>query len=315
MNSSLPLFIAGHRGMVGSALMREAARRGIRNILTAARDELDLTRQAEVEQWMLRHRPGAVIVAAAKVGGIEANRSCMADFTGENLSIALNLIEASHKAGVQRLLFLGSSCIYPRNSPQPIPETSLLQGELEPTNEGYALAKIAGLKLCQYYRRQHGRLYHSIMPTNLYGPGDYYHPERSHVIPGMIQRFYRAVQDQSPSVAIWGSGRPRREFLHVDDLSSACFHLLELEDPPDWVNAGTGTDLSIGELATLVAETAGYRGEIATDPSRPDGMMQKLLDVSLMHSLGWKAKIGLREGLLDTWQCYLKETADGALRT
>ncbi|MEO0018127.1 MAG: hypothetical protein RLZZ522_1410, partial [Verrucomicrobiota bacterium] len=255
--------------MVGSALVREAARRGDFTTLVATRQELDLCDQTAVFDYLANQQPEIVIVAAAKVGGIHANATYPADFIYENLTIAANLIEGSRRAGVPRVLFLGSSCIYPKLAPQPMPEDCLLSSPLEPTNEAYAIAKIAGLKLCQHYRAQHGLVYHSAMPTNLYGPGDNYHAENSHVIPALLRRFHEAKQRGDDRVTIWGTGTPRREFLHVDDLAAACFHLLDLADPPDWVNVGTAVDVTILELATLVAHTVGFTGEILTDPTKP----------------------------------------------
>jgi GDP-L-fucose synthase len=314
MNSDR-LFIAGHRGMVGRALVRRAEALGCSEILTAGRREVDLTDQRAVREWIREQRPEIIIVAAAKVGGIVANSTQMADFFFENAAIAINVIRAAWECRVPRLLSLGSSCIYPREAPQPMPESCLLSGPLEGTNEGYALAKIAGLKFCQYLRRQHGCLYHSVMPTNLYGPGDNYHPEHSHVIPGLIRRFHEARERRLSSVTIWGTGSPRREFLHVDDLAEACFHMLGIENPPDWVNVGFGTDISILELAHLVKEVVGYEDAIVTDPSKPDGTPRKLLDVGLMRSLGWEARIELRDGLAATYQSFLNEIGSGTLRS
>ncbi|MCX6865538.1 MAG: GDP-L-fucose synthase, partial [Verrucomicrobia bacterium] len=247
------LFISGHGGMVGSALVREATKRGGFHVLTATRGQLDLCDQHAVFKHLASARPDIVIIAAAKVGGIHANSTYPADFIYQNLTIAANLVEGSRRAGVPRVLFLGSSCIYPKMAPQPMPEDCLLSSPLEPSNEAYAIAKIAGLKLCQHYRAQHGLIYHSAMPTNLYGPGDNYHPLNSHVIPALLRRFHDATQRGDAAVTIWGTGTPRREFLHVDDLARACYHLLEIDHPPDWVNVGTGEDLTIAELAGLVA--------------------------------------------------------------
>lgn len=291
------IYIAGHRGMVGSALVRALRERGGAEILTAAHAELDLRRQADVESWLGQNRPDTVILAAAKVGGIYANNTFPADFLYDNLMMATNVIHAAFQLGVKRLLFLGSSCIYPRLAPQPMPEDCLLTGPLEVTNEAYALAKIAGLKLCQHYRRQHGVMFHSAMPTNLYGPGDNYHPDHSHVIPGMIRRFHEAKVQQDPAVTVWGTGTPLREFLHVDDLAAACLHLLALENPPDWVNIGSGQECSIGALAQAVKEATGYAGELRFDPEKPDGTPRKLLDSSLILSLGWQPRVELAEGL------------------
>lgn len=308
------LFITGHRGMVGSALVREAGRRGEHEILTASRSELDLRDQAAVFSYLASGKPDVVVIAAAKVGGIHANATYPADFIYENLAIAANLVEGSRRAGVSRVLFLGSSCIYPKLAPQPMTEDCLLTSALETTNEAYAIAKIAGLKLCQHYRAQHGLLYHSAMPTNLYGPGDNYHAENSHVIPALIRRFHEAKQKGAPSVTIWGTGTPRREFLHVDDLAAACFHLLSLDSPPDWVNVGTGEDITILELARLVASTVGYTGEILTDPSKPDGTPRKLLDISRIRGTGWAPRIPFSDGLASAYQDFLRGLEAGAAR-
>ncbi len=308
------LLILGARGMVGSALVRAAEQRGVSQILTPSSSELDLCNQAATEAYIADKKPDEVIVAAAKVGGIHANSTYPADFIYINMMIAANAIHGSYKAGVQRLLFLGSSCIYPKAAPQPMSEDCLLTSELEPTNEAYAIAKIAGLKLCEYYRKQYGVAYHSAMPTNLYGPGDNYHPENSHVIPGMLRRFHEAKQAGLDSVQIWGSGTPRREFLYVEDLADACFHLLDLETPPDLVNMGYGDDISILALAQLVAKTVGYHGEITTDPSKPDGTPRKLMNNSILKSLNWSPKTDLATGLTNAYQCFLKEEKTGTLR-
>ncbi|MFD0892809.1 GDP-L-fucose synthase [Luteolibacter ambystomatis] len=305
------LFIAGDRGMVGSALVRSAD--GY-EVLTATRAELDLLDQRAVFDWLSDKKPDVVVIAAAKVGGIHANATYPADFIYENLGIEMNLIEGSRRAGVPRVLFLGSSCIYPKQAPQPMTEDCLLTSPLEPTNEAYAIAKIAGLKLCQHYRAQHGLLYHSAMPTNLYGPGDNYHAENSHVIPALLRRFHEAKERGDASVTIWGTGTPRREFLHVDDLAAACLHLLEQDNPPDWVNVGTGEDITILELATLVAETSGFTGEILTDPTKPDGTPRKLLDISKIRATGWQPTIALREGLAAAYQDFLSTLGTAAAR-
>jgi GDP-L-fucose synthase len=308
------LFITGHRGMVGSALVRKAGLLGIYETLTAGREAVDLTNQAAVFSFLERERPDMVIIAAAKVGGIHANATYPADFIYENLVIASNLVEGSRRAGVRRVLFLGSSCIYPKLAPQPMPESCLLTSPLESTNEAYAVAKIAGLKLCQHYRAQHGLLYHSAMPTNLYGPGDNYHPENSHVIPALIRRFHEAKDNGAPSVTIWGTGTPLREFLHVDDLADACFHLLRLENPPDWVNVGVGEDISILDLAKLVAQTVGFEGAIETDTTKPDGTPRKLLDTSLIRSTGWTPAVEFRDGLKAAYADFLCSTDSGTAR-
>ena len=308
------LFITGHRGMVGSALAREAARHGGFDVLTATRGQLDLCDQAAVFAYLAAARPDIVIIAAAKVGGIHANSTYPADFIYQNLTIAANLVEGSRRAGVPRVLFLGSSCIYPKLAPQPMPEECLLSSPLESSNEAYAIAKIAGLKLCQHYRAQHGLIYHSAMPANLYGPGDNYHPLNSHVIPALIRRFHEATQRGDAAVTIWGTGTPRREFLHVDDLARACFHLLDMDQPPDWVNVGTGEDLMIAELAGLVAQTVGFTGNILTDPSQPDGTPQKLLDISRIQATGWQPVIPLRSGLATAYQDFQASITGGAAR-
>jgi len=300
--------------MVGSALVRLASADGGHDVVTAGRSELDLLDQRSTFDWLASHRPDTVVIAAAKVGGIHANSTYPADFIYENLVIASNLVEGCRRADVKRVLFLGSSCIYPKHAPQPMPESCLLTSPLEPTNEAYAIAKIAGLKLCQHYRAQHGLLYHSAMPTNLYGPGDNYHPENSHVIPALIRRFHEAKERGDASVTIWGTGTPRREFLHVDDLAAACFHLLALDSPPDWVNVGTGEDISIHELASLVAETVGFTGTILTDPTKPDGTPRKLMDISLIRQTGWSPRIELRDGLAGAYADFLGSLQAGAAR-
>ena len=311
----MKLFITGHRGMVGAALLREAeALRSGDELLLRTRKELDLTDQRAVFDFLASEEPDQVIVAAAKVGGIHANGTYPAEFLYENLAIAANLVHGSYLAGVKRLLFLGSSCIYPKAAPQPMPESCLLSSPLEPTNEAYAVAKIAGLKLCQHYRAQYGVMFHSAMPTNLYGPGDNYHPENSHVIPALLRRFHEAKEAGDEEVVIWGSGTPKREFLHVNDLAKACFHLLESEDPCDWINVGSGSEVSILELATAIASTVGYAGQIKTDPSKPDGPPRKLMDASQLMASGWQPTIPLEEGLRETYQCFLLELEEGSVR-
>ena len=301
--------------MVGSALVRNLRTDGFSNLLTARRQEVDLTNQKEVTTFLQKERPDVVIVAAAKVGGIHANDTYPAEFIYENLMIASNLIHQSYKADVGRLLFLGSSCIYPKNAPQPMPEECLLASPLEPTNEAYAIAKIAGLKLCQYYRKQYGVLYHSAMPTNLYGPGDNYHPENSHVIPAMIRRFHEAKEAGLSEVTIWGSGTPRREFLHVDDLTAGCLHLLQLENPPNWVNLGYGEDVTILELAKLVAVVVGFTGEIQTDPTKPDGTPRKLMAPGKLREFGWEPGINLQDGLKSAYDEFRRELESSTVRS
>jgi GDP-L-fucose synthase len=310
----MKLFIAGHSGMVGGALVRRfQAEPGVQLVLRTRR-ELDLTNQAAVHAFLATEKPDVVIMAAAKVGGIHANNTYPADFGYDNLVIATNTIHGAFAAGVKRFLFLGSSCIYPKLAPQPMPESCLLTGPLEPTNEAYAIAKIAGLKLCEYYRKQHGVAYHSAMPTNLYGPGDNYHLQNSHVLPALIRKFHEAKEAGRPDVVAWGTGSPKREFLHVDDLADACAFLLRMESPPDLLNIGTGTDVTIRELTEIVAETVGFKGRIAWDASKPDGTPRKLMDVSKLTALGWKARIALREGVRMTYASYLAEKTAGTLR-
>jgi GDP-L-fucose synthase len=310
----MKLFIAGHQGMVGSALVRRFEREPGATLLLRTRRELDLTSQAAVDAFYAREKPDVALVAAAKVGGIHANATYPAEFLFDNLAIAANAIHSACRHGTRRLLFLGSSCIYPKHAPQPMPEDCLLTSALEPTNEAYAIAKIAGLKLCQYYRKQYGVLFHSAMPTNLYGPGDNYHPQNSHVLPALIRRFHEAREAGRPEVGAWGTGSPRREFLHVDDLAEACAFLLKQENPPDWINVGTGTDVTIRELTETVAAVTGYRGKITWDASKPDGTPRKLMDVSRLAALGWRARIGLREGIERTYASFLAEKASGTLR-
>lgn len=308
------VFVAGHRGMVGSALVRAIQAKGEMDLITATRQECDLTNQASVEAFINARKPDVMIVAAAKVGGIHANATYPADFIYENLMIAANCVHSAFRHGVKRLLFLGSSCIYPRLAPQPMPEDCLLTSPLEPTNEAYAIAKIAGLKLCQHYRKQHGVLFHSAMPTNLYGPGDNYHSENSHVIPALLRRFHEAKISGAPEVLCWGTGTPMREFLFVDDLADGCLHLLGIENPPDWVNLGTGTDVSIRALVELVKQTVGYQGEIRWDASKPDGTPRKLMDVSRMTELGWSASTTLETGLAVAYQSFLEHLHQGDAR-
>ena len=308
------VFVTGHKGMVGSALVRALEKQGDQRVITAERKDCDLTRQAEVEAFMADQRPQTVIVAAAKVGGILANDTYPADFIYENLMIAANTVHAAYRTGVKRLLFLGSSCIYPRLAPQPMPEDSLLTSPLESTNEAYAIAKIAGLKLCQHYRKQYGVLFHSAMPTNLYGPGDNFHPQNSHVIPALLRRFHEAKANGLPEVICWGTGTPRREFLFVDDLAEGCLHLLKAPSPPDWVNLGCGTDVTIRELVEQVKDVVGYEGSIGWDTSKPDGTPRKLMEVSRMKALGWEAKTPLVDGLKAAYQAFLAHLEQGDAR-
>ncbi len=300
--------------MVGSALVRRFGREPGVQLVLRTRREVDLCDQGAVDRLISAERPDAVIVAAARVGGIHANNTYPADFLFDNLAIASNTIHAAFRHGTRRLLFLGSSCIYPKHAPQPMPEDCLLTGPLEPTNEAYSIAKIAGLKLCQTYRKQHGVTFHSAMPTNLYGPGDNYHLENSHVLPALIRKFHEATEAGRTEVVAWGSGKPKREFLHVDDLADACAFLLRLENPPDWINVGTGSDVTIRELTETVAAVTGFKGRVTWDASKPDGTPRKLLDVSALTALGWKAATGLREGIERTFRSYLEEKAAGTLR-
>lgn len=311
MNIDSKIFVAGHRGLVGSAIVRRLTDGGHKRVLVRTRKELDLCRREEVERFFEEERPNFVFLAAAKVGGIWANDTYPADFIRENLLIQTNVIEAAHKNGVQKLLFLGSSCIYPKLAPQPIREDALLTGPLEPTNQAYAVAKIAGIEMARAYRQQYGFSTICLMPTNLYGPNDNFSPETSHVLPALLRRFHEAKVASLPEVAVWGSGQPRREFLHVDDLADACVFLMDRYDGDGLVNVGVGEDLSIRELAELLCKVVGYKGRLRFDPSKPDGTPRKLLDVSRINSLGWKAKISLREGLEQTYAWYLRH-ADAA---
>ena len=294
------IFVAGHRGMVGSALLRRLHAGGHHQLITATRAELDLLDARAVNGFLQQQRPDYLFIAAAKVGGIAANQAQPADFIHQNLVIQANLIHGAHLAGVQRLMFLGSSCIYPRDCSQPITEAQLLTGPLEPTNEAYAIAKIAGIKLAEACNRQHGRQYVSVMPTNLYGPGDHYELATSHVLPALLRKTHEAKQRGENVLTVWGSGQPRREFLHVDDLADACVHLMERGYDGPLLNIGTGQDVTIRELAETTMDVVGFKGRIVFDASRPDGTPRKLLDVSRMAALGWRARIGLREGLVST---------------
>lgn len=302
MEKSAKIFVAGHLGLVGSAIVRNLHGRGYNNLVLKTRSELDLLEQAQVRAFFAAERPEYVVVAAAKVGGILFNNNYQADFLYENVVIATSIIRSAYETGVKKLLYLGSSCIYPRQAPQPIKEEYLLTGPLEPTNEGYALAKIVGLKLCEKFYKQYGKDFISAMPTNLYGPGDNFHPEHSHVIPGLIRRFHEAKVQDRPEVVIWGSGAPRREFLFVDDLAEALYILMLKYSEPVTINIGTGEDCTILELAETIKEVVGYQGKIVLDRSKPDGMLRKELDVSRIKALGWAPKTPLREGIKHTYQ-------------
>lgn len=304
LDRSAPVYIAGHRGLVGSALLRRFEGEGFTNLLLRSRSELDLTDRAATFDFILETRPQVVIDAAARVGGIMANNTYPADFLSENLQIQVNLLDAAVAARVPRLLFLGSSCIYPKLSPQPIPESALLTGPLEPTNDAYAIAKIAGILQVQAVRRQHGLPWISAMPTNLYGPGDNFSPSGSHLLPALIRRYEEAKASGAPEVTNWGSGTPRRELLHVDDMASACLHLLEHFDGPTQVNVGTGIDHTISEIAAMVADAVGYSGETRWDTSKPDGTPRKLLDISQLRDAGWQPEIALRDGVAATVAWY-----------
>lgn len=312
------IYVAGHRGMVGSAIVRQLRAAGFENIVTRTHAELDLTNQGEVNAFFATERPDQVYLAAAKVGGIYANNTYPVAFIYENLMIQANVIEAAHANDVRKFLFLGSSCIYPRNAPQSIREDALLTGVLEATNEPYAIAKIAGIKLCESYNRQYGRDYRSVMPTNLYGVGDNYHPENSHVIPALIRRFHEAKINDAPSVTVWGTGTPKREFLYVDDMAAACIHVMNLDDATygqhtqpmlSHINVGCGYDVTIRELAELIARTVGYYGEIKFDSSKPDGTPRKLLDSSRLNALGWQARVDLKTGLGMAYEDFQKNYA------
>lgn len=303
------IFVAGHRGMVGSAICRRLAREPGLEILTRTRSECDLMDRAAVRAFFEKERPEIVVDAAARVGGILANSTYPVEFFLQNVTIQNNLLEAAADFGTRKFLFLGSSCIYPKHAPQPIPESALLTGPLEPTNEAYALAKIGGVKLCQFYARQYGKNFISAMPTNLYGPGDNFDLQTSHVLPALIRKVHEARESGHEEVVVWGTGSPRREFLHADDLADACIFLLEHYDEPETINVGCGEDLPIAELARLVCEVVGYQGRLVFDTSRPDGTPRKVLDISRLRALGWQPKIGLREGIASAYQWYLENVA------
>jgi GDP-L-fucose synthase len=305
------VFVAGHGGMVGAALVRRLARENI-ELLTIKRSEVDLRDQAAVFRWFAKARPQVVFLAAAKVGGIVANNTLRAEFIYDNLIIATNVIHAAHTNGAEKLMFLGSSCIYPKLAPQPLREDSMLTGPLEPTNEPYAVAKIAGIKMVEAYRSQYGSDFINVMPTNLYGPGDNYHPEYSHVVAALIRRFHEAKVSGISNVVVWGTGTPRREFLYVDDMADACVHLMKNYSGGELVNIGTGEDITIAEFARVVAATVGYSGEISFDPSRPDGTPRKLLDVGRLAKLGWRARTSLKDGIRLAYRAYLSESKQAA---
>lgn len=309
LHSDQKIFIAGAAGMVGSAMVRLLSKQGYKRLLTPSRKTLDCTDQAAVRAYMRAHQPDVVIIAAAKVGGIYANMTYPAEFIYTNLMIASNLIHESYQVGVKRLLYLGSTCIYPREAPQPIPEEALLTGPLEKTNEAYALAKIAGIKLCQHYRTQYGCRYIAAMPTNLYGPGDNYHPKNSHVIPGLIRRFHEAKEAYLPEVTIWGTGKVLREFLYVEDLAKGCLFLLQHYDQPEQINIGSNEEFSIIQVAQMVAEVVGYRGKLVQDLSKPDGTPRKKSDISRITQMGWMPEMSLSEGLKLSYQDFLTSTA------
>jgi GDP-L-fucose synthase len=305
------VFVAGHRGMVGAALARRLAREDV-ELLTVGRGEVDLRDQAAVFGWFAKRRPQAVFLAAAKVGGIVANNTLRAEFIYDNLIIAANVVHAAHVNGAEKLMFLGSSCIYPKLAPQPLREDSMLTGLLEPTNEPYAIAKIAGIKMVEAYRSQYGSNFINVMPTNLYGPGDNYHPEYSHVVAALIRRFHEAKLSGISNVVVWGTGTPRREFLYVDDMADACVHLMKTYSDQELVNIGTGQDITIAEFARVVAAAVGYKGGISFDPSRPDGTPRKLLDVSRLAKLGWSAPTSLEDGIRLAYRAYLSESKQAA---
>src|SRR2546423_3333713 len=309
MDKTDKIFVAGHRGMVGSALMRRLGTDAFSNVVTRERAQLDLTDESAVAKFFAGERPEIVIVAAAKVGGIKANNDYPVEFLVENLRIQNNVIRAAYKNGARKLLFLGSSCIYPKFAPQPIPESALLTGPLEQTNEAYAIAKIAGIKLCQAYAREYGANFISAMPTNLYGPNDNFDLESSHVLPALLRKAHIAKQKAARELLVWGSGSPRREFHYVDDLAAACVFLLEKYDSPEIVNIGCGEDISVRELAELICDIIGFNGQLAWDATKPDGTPRKLLDVSKIHGLGWRHRIGLREGIKRTYEWFLKHEA------
>lgn len=310
MQLSSRIFVAGHRGLMGSALVRALQSRGFERLILRSRGELDLCNQADVDRFFREERPEYVFLAAARVGGIKANNAYPAEFIRDNLLMQTSVIDSAYRYGVRKLLFLGSSCIYPKLAPQPMSETSLLTGPLEPTNQWYAVAKIAGLKMIQAYRQQYGFNGISAMPTNLYGPGDNFSLENSHVLPALIRRFHEARQSNAPSLTVWGTGTPRREFLHVDDAADACLFLMQNYEGEDWINIGCGEDLSIADLARQIGDSLGYRGRIEFDASKPDGPPRKLLDVSRLHGLGWRHRISLADGIASTYAWFVEHQSD-----
>jgi GDP-L-fucose synthase len=309
VDKSDKIFIAGHRGLVGSALVRKLAGDGFGNVLVRGRADLNLGDATAVDRFFAEEEPAIVVLAAAKVGGIKANNDLPVEFLLENLQMQNNVVRAAHENGVRKLLFLGSSCIYPKHAPQPIPESALLTGPLEPTNEAYAIAKIAGIKLCQAYAREYGANFISAMPTNLYGPNDNFDLESSHVLPALLRKAHIAKREGIPELQVWGSGTPRREFLHVDDLAAACVFLLEKYDSPEIVNIGCGEDISVRELAELICDVVGFEGQLTWDATKPDGTPRKLLDVSKIHALGWRHRIGLRDGIKRTYEWFRENEA------
>jgi GDP-L-fucose synthase len=313
VEKSEKIFVAGHRGLVGSALVRRFQLEGFTNIMARDRAGLDLRIEADVDRFFAEEKPAVVVFAAAKVGGIRANNDLPVEFLLDNLQIQNNVIRAAHEAGVRKLLFLGSSCIYPKHAPQPIPENALLSGPLEPTNEAYAIAKIAGIKLCQAYAREYGENFISAMPTNLYGPNDNFDLLSSHVLPALLRKAHEAKKNGDRELVVWGSGHPRREFLHVDDLAAACVFLLEQYDDAEIINVGCGEDISIRELAELICDVVGFQGDLTWDTTQPDGTPRKLLNVSKLHGLGWRHTIGLREGIARTYEWFLQNAPQEAL--
>lgn len=313
MNPTQKIFVAGHRGLVGSAIARKLEADGFTNVIKRGRRELDLRNEAAVREFFAREKPDVVVLAAAKVGGIKANNDYPVEFLLENLAIQNNVVSAAHEHSVRKLLFLGSSCIYPKHAPQPIPEDALLSGKLEPTNDAYAIAKIAGIKLCQAYTREYGDNFISAMPTNLYGPGDNFDLNSSHVLPALLRKAHEAKMSGARELVVWGSGQPRREFLHVDDMAAACLFLLRNYDSPEIVNVGCGEDVTIRELAELVCDVVGFDGELTFDASKPDGTPRKLLDVSRLAGLGWRPTISLREGIAGTYEWFLETHGAPAL--